>query len=71
MFTNSIDCIFHLSGVLDALQLQPLHLHAKMQQRQRLKHLDRFQQRENAVLIASDVAARGMMHCVCSIVTLY
>lgn len=60
VFTNSIDCIFHLAGVLDALQCQPLHLHAKMQQRQRLKHLDRFQQRDNAVLIASDVAARGL-----------
>ncbi|XP_078483962.1 ATP-dependent RNA helicase DDX24 [Ciona intestinalis] len=60
IFTNSIDCIFHLSGVLDALGCNPLHIHAKMQQRQRLKHLDRFQENTNAIMIASDVAARGL-----------
>ena len=31
-----------------------------MQQRQRLKNLDRFQQNEHCVLLASDVAARGL-----------
>uniref|UniRef100_H2YAU2 ATP-dependent RNA helicase n=1 Tax=Ciona savignyi TaxID=51511 RepID=H2YAU2_CIOSA len=60
IFTNSIDCIFHLSGVLDALGCNPLHIHAKMQQRQRLKHLDRFQANPDAIMIASDVAARGL-----------
>ena len=30
-----------------------------MQQRQRLKHLDRFQEQEDVVMFASDVAARG------------
>jgi ATP-dependent RNA helicase DDX24/MAK5 len=31
-----------------------------MQQRQRLKNLDRFKAQKNAILIASDVAARGL-----------
>ena len=35
-------------------------LHAEMQQRQRLKNLDHFKSQENAILIASDVAARGL-----------
>ena len=35
-------------------------LHANMQQRQRLKNLSRFVEREHAVLLATDVAARGL-----------
>ncbi len=37
-----------------------LTAHAGMQQRARLKALDRFKSNENAVLVASDVAARGL-----------
>ena len=59
VFANSIDCIFRLSALFNLLGCQPLHIHAKMQQRQRLKHLDRFQDQPNAVMFASDVAARG------------
>ena len=36
-----------------------------MQQRARLKALDRFKADENAVLVASDVAARGLDITVC------
>lgn len=60
VFTNSIDCIFHITGVLQALSITPFHLHAKMQQRQRLKHLERFRANQDSILIASDVAARGL-----------
>lgn len=60
IFVNSIDCIFRLVGIFEAINCPLLHIHGKMQQRQRLKHLDRFQQDENAVMIASDVAARGL-----------
>merc|ERR1719427_2491638 len=42
------------------LQCAPLPLHAAMQQRQRLKNVDRFTSRESSLLIASDVAARGL-----------
>ncbi len=37
-----------------------VHAHAGMQQRARLKALDRFKSNDNAVLVASDVAARGL-----------
>uniref|UniRef100_A0AC34FYD9 ATP-dependent RNA helicase n=1 Tax=Panagrolaimus sp. ES5 TaxID=591445 RepID=A0AC34FYD9_9BILA len=35
-------------------------LHAKMQQRARIKHLESFSCTDNSVLIATDVAARGL-----------
>lgn len=60
VFTNSIDCVRRLLSVLKLLQCEPLGLHAQMQQRQRLKNLDRFKTRTNTVLVATDVAARGL-----------
>ena len=47
---------------LDTLMTMP----AGMQQRARLKALDRFKANENAVLVASDVAARGLDITVCT-----
>ncbi len=35
-------------------------LHAGLQQRQRLKHLDKFSESDAGVLVATDVAARGL-----------
>jgi ATP-dependent RNA helicase DDX24/MAK5 len=35
-------------------------LHAGLQQRQRLKHLDKFTENDAGVLVATDVAARGL-----------
>ncbi|KAI8843641.1 P-loop containing nucleoside triphosphate hydrolase protein [Chytridium lagenaria] len=56
-----------LSDLLSKLEFDdkhPVYINAspkgEMQQRQRLKNLDRFKTLENAVLIASDVAARGL-----------
>lgn len=60
IFANSIDCIRRLVSLLTLLQLEPLRLHAGMQQRQRLKNLDRFRANPRAVLVSSDVAARGL-----------
>ncbi|XP_003744697.1 ATP-dependent RNA helicase DDX24 [Galendromus occidentalis] len=60
VFCNSIDCVRRLKSVLEALRMKPMGLHAEMQQRQRLKHLDRFAATPNSVLIATDVAARGL-----------
>ncbi len=42
VFVNTIKCLQRLRGMLDLLQLNPLPLHANMQQRQRLKNLDRY-----------------------------
>lgn len=60
VFANSIDCIKRLSALLTILDCNPLPLHANMHQKQRLKNLERFAERENCVLLTTDVAARGL-----------
>lgn len=60
IFCNSIGCVKRLTTLLGLLGCEPMALHASMQQRQRLKNLDRFRDREDSVLIATDVAARGL-----------
>lgn len=60
IFCNSIGCVKRLTTLLGLLGCSPLALHASMQQRQRLKNLDRFRDNENGILIATDVAARGL-----------
>jgi ATP-dependent RNA helicase DDX24/MAK5 len=60
IFVNSIDAIRRLVPVFKLLGLEVLGLHAQMQQKQRLKNLDRFKTNDKAVLVASDVAARGL-----------
>lgn len=60
VFSNSIDCVRRLTNLFRLLKREPLHLHANMDQKQRLKNLERFNANENSLLIASDVAARGL-----------
>ncbi|XP_061898205.1 ATP-dependent RNA helicase DDX24 [Entelurus aequoreus] len=60
VFSNSIDCIKRLTSLLVILDCTPLPLHANMHQKQRLKNLERFAERENCVLLTTDVAARGL-----------
>ncbi|CAK9801225.1 ATP-dependent RNA helicase DDX24 [Anthophora quadrimaculata] len=60
VFCNSIGCVKRLATLFGILDCKPLPLHASMQQRQRLKNLERFQADENGLLIATDVAARGL-----------
>ncbi|KAJ3218339.1 ATP-dependent RNA helicase [Dinochytrium kinnereticum] len=60
VFVNSIDALRRLLSIFKVLKLNVLGLHAEMQQRQRLKNLERFKSLEDVVLIASDVAARGL-----------
>ncbi|XP_013783246.1 ATP-dependent RNA helicase DDX24-like [Limulus polyphemus] len=60
VFCNSIDCVRRLKNVLDLLACSPLPLHASMHQRQRLKNLDKFTTSERGLLLATDVAARGL-----------
>ena len=61
VFVNSIGALKRVAALLGALRL-PLHtLHASMQQRQRLKHLDAFRaDPHRGVLVCTDVAARGL-----------
>ena len=71
IFCNSITCTKRVSSVLNFLKVKNWCLHSKMQQKARLKSLDRFkigvQRIENgglgvdsAVLVCTDVAARGL-----------
>ncbi|XP_018568314.1 ATP-dependent RNA helicase ddx24 [Anoplophora glabripennis] len=60
IFCNSIGCVKRLSTLLTLLECHPLPLHASMQQRQRLKNLERFRDTEDSILVATDVAARGL-----------
>ncbi|XP_072348685.1 ATP-dependent RNA helicase DDX24 isoform X1 [Scyliorhinus torazame] len=60
VFANSIDCIKRLNALLTILECSPLPLHANMHQKQRLKNLERFSERESCVLLTTDVAARGL-----------
>ncbi|NXN98570.1 DDX24 helicase, partial [Rhinopomastus cyanomelas] len=60
VFANSIDCVKRLTSLLTILSCDPLPLHANMHQKQRLKNLERFAERESCVLLTTDVAARGL-----------
>lgn len=60
IFCNSISCVRRLAQLLTLLQCRPLPLHANMMQRQRLKNLDRFRDNPRGLLLATDVAARGL-----------
>ncbi|XP_049879854.1 uncharacterized protein LOC126376485 [Pectinophora gossypiella] len=60
VFCNSIGSVRRLAQLLTILKCRPLPLHANMQQRQRLKNLERFRDDPHGVLVATDVAARGL-----------
>jgi len=62
VFTNSIDAAQRLHRLLTRLNFKPTPkiLHAKMQEKNRLKNLEKFAQTPNCVLLATDVAARGL-----------
>lgn len=60
VFCNSIDCVRRLAKLFIILDCQPQALHAKMAQRARLKSLERFTSNALGLLIATDVAARGL-----------
>ena len=72
IFCNSITCVRRLTSLLAFLRIpNQWPLHSKMQQRQRLKNLDRFKNSvmkcesgvsggEGGILVCTDVAARGL-----------
>jgi len=60
VFVNSISCTRRLCSLLALLGREPLQLHAGKQQRQRLSYLEKFTASESGLLIATDVAARGL-----------
>lgn len=60
VFCTSIAALRRISAILRILKVTAWLLHAQMQQRARLKAMDRFRENENCVLVATDVAARGL-----------
>lgn len=60
VFVNSIDSIRRLQAIFSMVKIPIVALHASMQQRQRLKNLEKFKERKHCVLLATDVAARGL-----------
>ena len=60
VFTNAISAARRLGALMGHLRVPCGVLHAAMQQRQRLTALDRFRSSGKGVLVATDVAARGI-----------
>ncbi|OBZ67324.1 ATP-dependent RNA helicase MAK5 [Grifola frondosa] len=60
VFLSSIDGIRRLLPLMDLLGIAAFPLHSQLEQRQRLKNLDRFKSTPRSVLLATDVAARGL-----------
>lgn len=60
VFVNSIKTARRLDGLLRALDMNCRTIHAELQQKQRIKALESFQSSPNAILVATDVAARGL-----------
>ncbi|CAK5274662.1 unnamed protein product [Mycena citricolor] len=60
VFLSSIDGIRRLMPLTELLNVKAFPLHSQLEQRQRLKNLDRFKSTPNSVLLATDIAARGL-----------
>ncbi|ODN05959.1 ATP-dependent RNA helicase DDX24 [Orchesella cincta] len=61
VFCNSINCVRRLTNIFFFLQCgEVLPLHSEMHQKQRLRNLEKFTANEKGILIATDVAARGL-----------
>lgn len=60
VFCNSIDCVRRLQNLFTVLQCKPQSLHASLHQKKRLKSLEQFSSNPQALLFATDVAARGL-----------
>jgi ATP-dependent RNA helicase DDX24/MAK5 len=60
IFTNSISAVRRLTPFLQNLNLPALPLHSQMPQKARLRSVERFTERPGSILVATDVAARGL-----------
>jgi len=60
IFVNAIGEARRLANLLVCLRVRAVLLHGGLQQRQRLKNLDVFKGDRSAVLVATDLAARGL-----------
>ncbi|CDW57157.1 ATP dependent RNA helicase DDX24 [Trichuris trichiura] len=60
IFANSISCVRRLRSLLSKLNVNAFGLHAEMDQKKRFTNLEKFERLKNSVLVASDVASRGL-----------
>jgi ATP-dependent RNA helicase DDX24/MAK5 len=60
IFVNSIKTARRLDGLLRALQFHCRTIHGDLPQKQRLKALETFSSSPRGILVATDVAARGL-----------
>lgn len=60
VFTNSVSAVRRLYPFLTNLNLPALALHSHMAQKQRLRNVERFSTQPGSILVATDVAARGL-----------
>lgn len=60
VFCNSIECVKRNVSVLNHLNIVPLMLHGRMDQKQRLRNLEKFQNNQDSILLATNCAARGL-----------
>ena len=60
VFVNAISMLRRLQSILGILGLPVVSLHASMQQRQRLRFIEKFKTGDKRVLIATDIASRGL-----------
>lgn len=60
IFTNSISAVRRLTPFLQNLNLPAVPLHSNMIQKARLRSIERFKERPGSILVATDVAARGL-----------
>ncbi|CED83578.1 dead-domain-containing protein [Phaffia rhodozyma] len=60
IFFGSVDGIRRAMPLFELLQLPVYPLHSQLQQKQRLRNLDRFKNSPDGILLATDIAARGL-----------
>ncbi|KAK9671703.1 hypothetical protein RND81_12G048800, partial [Saponaria officinalis] len=60
VFCTSIAALRHVSALLRLVNINVGTIHSQMQQRSRLKAMDRFRGFENGILVATDVLSRGL-----------
>lgn len=60
VFTNSISAVRRLTPLLANLNVPALPLHSQMPQKARLRSVERFTASKMSILVATDVAARGL-----------
>ncbi|PRT53864.1 ATP-dependent RNA helicase MAK5 [Wickerhamiella sorbophila] len=60
VFVNSVDAVKRIVPLLKELKLEAFGVHSDMMQKQRLRSLERFAATKSSVLVATDVAARGL-----------